>query len=223
MIELKYAIFDLDGTLLDSMGFWKKADIEYFNKHNVQPTEEDFNACKHFSFDSSCKYYIQKYDLSVGIDEVKSGVKEIMKDAYANKIQLKPYSIEILEYLYSENVVMGVASTSVYELLEPAIDKYNLKKYFKYFLTSDKTNIGKETSRYYDICAKKLNINEKDKKYTCVFEDALMAIKSALKGGYTVIGVDDFSSKNEREEKKKLSHSYINTFKDLKGRIKILK
>ena len=212
MFDFRGAIFDLDGTLIDSMGVWEEIDKKFLEKRNISMTKEYLDTINTMSFEEVAKYTIEKFDLKETKENLIKEWNEMAKFEYANNIKLKPNVKEYLEKLKKNNIKIGLATASPVELYEPVLKNNEIYDYFQAFTTLDEVNKNKNYPEIYLLTAKKLELNPKE----CVgFEDILTAVNTMKKANFKVIGVYDKYSHNDMEKIKNNCDKFIYDFKEL--------
>ena len=207
----KAYIFDLDGTLLDSMHVWKNLDIEFLQKRGLGTPNDYQKAVATMNLSEAAAYTIQRFGLSDTPESLMREWDDMMAYAYGHTVQMKPYAKEYLLKLRERGVKMAIATSSSPELYEGALSNHGIYDLFQVICNSDEAGYGKSRPDVFLLTAKKLGVSPGD---CLVFEDILVAIKSAKSIGMTVYGVYDEASKNDWEEIKKTADGFITDFRD---------
>lgn len=209
MQNIKAAIFDLDGTLVDSMWVWEQIDIDYLSAigHKVPNNLKD--EITHLSFNETALYFKNRFKLENSVEEIINSWNTMALDYYSNKIKLKKGVSEYLKKLKENNIKIALATSNSTPLLEATLRNNGIYHYFDAITTTDEVRRNKAYPDIYLLSANKLNISPKD---CVVFEDIVQAINGAKLAGMKVIAVYDKSSENQKEELMKLSDKYINDY-----------
>jgi HAD superfamily hydrolase (TIGR01509 family) len=210
--EIKLAILDLDGTLIDSTGIWHDIDINFFARRGMEIPKGYFDAICHLGLKATAAYTKTTYGIKESEEEIIKEWQDASKDQYLNYIQLKPYVKEFLEYLKKEHVKVALATANDKELYEPCMKRLAIFDYFSYIVDVNSVKEGKHSPRIYEIINENFNI---DKTNTIVVEDISTSLQTAYENGYLTIGVADKASEATVELKKKYSHIYVETLKEL--------
>ena len=191
-MEFKAAIFDMDGTLIDSLMLW---DIlwstfgeRYLNDKSFVPDVEDDKRVRTLTLKDAMNMIHSKYNMAESGEELLSVANAIMIDFYANRVELKAGVREFLEHCKNKGIKMCIASATARDLLDVAMKHCDLEKYFLKIFSCAEIGKGKEEP---DIFLKAIEFLGTDIKETCLFEDSLTAIETAAKIGLPSVGVYD--------------------------------
>lgn len=210
--NIKAAIFDLDGTLVDSMMIWQQIDIDYLKEKGLELPKDLKNDIIHLSFKQTAAYFKNRFNLEDSIETILNHWHDMAFEYYSKKVKLKDGVIEFLDKLKSKNIKIGLATSNSNELLEVCLKTNNIYHYFDSITTTGETEKGKDSPDVYLLAAKRLDTTP-DK--CIVFEDILPAIKSAKVAGMKVIAVKDEFSIDSKEDIITASDKYITSFFEL--------
>lgn len=214
---IKGAIFDLDGTLIDSMPMWHNFVGVYLEKYGLEPDEYLRKNAKDMSFFQSSDYIRQHYDIEKSTEEIALDMSETAATAYAETIAIKHGVKPFLFALRCKGVRMCIATASPREWAQAALKRLNIDHYFSVILSCYDLNTSKSEPMIYD---RAFDILGTDRETTYVFEDSVSCIRTAKEAGYKVIGVKDEMSAPDEEQIKKLSDIYIKDFDDFRGMVR---
>ena len=206
------AIFDLDGTLLDSMYIWYTIGEDYLRSLGIQPRENLNRTFKTMSLKQAAEYYRSEYGVTLDTDEIMSGVNGMIESFYFNDVRAKAGVREVLELLKAAGVRMCVATATDLHLAEAALRRNGIFDYFSKILTCTEVGSGKDAPEIFKRALEHLGT---PKERTLVFEDALYAVKTAMAAGFTVVGVYDRSEEEHGGEIRSLADFYIDSFSEL--------
>lgn len=211
--KIKVVILDMDGTLIDSTGMWADIDKEFFKKRGINKVPADFaKEVVHLGLEKGAEMAIERYGF---VNDTVEGIIQEWKDAsinqYENIIQLKEKAIEFLEFLSKKDVILTLATANDKSLYEPCLKRLGIGKYFDTITDVNKVKEGKSSPKIYDSVISKHGAVREE---TLIFEDSLIALKTAYSSGFNVVAVDDASTRYATEEKKQHSHLFIETFAD---------
>lgn len=188
-MDKKYAIFDMDGTLVDSMGYWMRLSEEYLRGKGVDHVPEDImERIIPMTMAESAALFIEAFGLSGTAAEVEAEMNAMMDEHYRRDVPLKPGVRAHLERLRAKGVRMCVASSTAEALMEACLTRLGVRDYFEFLLSCDSVGAGKDRPDVYHAASRRLGGSPAD---TAVFEDALFAAKTAKAAGYYVVAVRD--------------------------------
>lgn len=212
MHNFKGAIFDLDGTLLDSMWLWREIDVSFLKKRGIEPDLEYIRAITPLGFKKAVDYTRERYSLTESAESIMQELHLMAFEAYEKEISLKPFAKEYLYKLKKQNIKLGVATALSHNFIEAVLNKNDLSCIFDTITSVNEVERAKAHPDIYLLAAKKMNKKPQD---CIVFEDIAIAIKGAKTGGFQTCGVLDEHSEYEWADIKKLSDFYISSFKEL--------
>jgi thiamine-phosphate pyrophosphorylase len=213
ILEIKGAIFDLDGTLIDSMPFWDKLGSDYIRQKGFIPLENVDEMLKTMSLEQAARYFRENYPVSGSAEDIIKEIITLIESYYRLHVPLKPSVIPFLEKLRENNVKMCIATANDHELTAAVLERLNVSRYFEFILTCTEAGVGKDSPEFFLKALERLKTPRHE---TIVFEDALHAIKSAKAAGLYVAAVYDRSSHDDREEIMLTADVYLDSFDDWK-------
>ena len=208
---IKGAIFDADGTILDSMPFWYDIGKQYLESIGIEPEEGLSDRVFALSLNDGAKYINEHYKLNKTKEEVIGGIADIVADSYRHKIQLKSGAGQFLKKLKSENIPMCIATAGDIRYLDAAFERLGIGGIFDGIFTCTQFDTNKNEPYIYLKAAESLGC---DISEIYVFEDAFQAAKTAKDAGFNVVGVYDKAYDNCKEELKNVSDIFIKDFYD---------
>ncbi len=206
--DIEAVIFDLDGTLVDSMWMWKSIDIDYLAKFGIELPEDLQNCIEGMSFSETAVYFKERFQLPDSLDQIKSDWNEMAWEKYLNEVPLKEGVTEFLTYLRQNNLPAGIATSNSRELVDLIIDKHDMKGYFSSIRTSCEVARGKPSPDIYLLVAEDLGVPPQK---CLVFEDVLQGVMAGKNANMKVCAVYDEFSERDIEEKKRLADYYVNS------------
>ena len=195
-MRLRGAIFDMDGTLLDSMQVWENAGEDYLRTLGCVPEEGVGELMKSMSLQQAALYCRERYALPLSVEEIMAGVNGRVERFYRQEARLKPGALDFLRTLSQRGVRMCLATATDLHLVEAALDRCGVRTYFSALFTCTQVGSGKDEPHIYRAALRHLGTGRAD---TLVFEDALYAARTAKGDGFVTVGVADSYEKNEAE------------------------
>lgn len=210
--NIEAAIFDMDGTLIDSMWVWEKIDIKYLEKRNI-PIPKDLNeSIAHLTFQECAKYFKNTFNLNDTVETIMDEWNTMAIYEYSHNVKLKKGALDFLTLLKNKGIKLGLATSNCDMLLKIALKNNDIYDIFDCITTSDEVNKSKEFPDVYLLCAEKLKVSP---EHCIVFEDILPAIRGAKSAGMKVVGVHDIYAKNQKKEIMKNADFYILEYNEL--------
>ena len=210
--DIKAAIFDLDGTLVDSMWVWAQIDIDYLKQKGYSMPENLRSEIVHLSFSQTAIYFKEKFNLDDSIEKISKDWHDMAFNHYSNNVKLKLGVKDFLNNLKSLKIKIALATSNSIPLLEACLKNNGIYDYFDSITTTDEVSNGKNCPDVYLLAADKLGINPKD---CLVFEDILPAIQGAKAANMKVIAVKDDECLDSKEDLLKYADKYIHSFEEL--------
>lgn len=214
-MDKKYAIFDMDGTLVDSMRYWKNLAADYLYSKGIKKLPPDLKErIKPMTMSQSAEMFINEFGIKGSPLSVEEEMNRMMDDHYINDIGLKDGVKEYISGLSRSGVRMCVASATAEELVTGCLSRLGIYDYFEFAISCDSAGVGKDSPDIYYMAADRLGADPKD---IAVYEDALYAIRTARDAGFYVVGVYDDNSGSRWE---KIRQTADETIRSWKGEIK---
>ena len=205
-MKITGAIFDMDGTLLNSMDYWAIAASEYLRGLGITPFDSED---RHFLEDGMKVWYesaVKNHGLTASYDEVGAGIYKIMDKYYESEVCLKDGVYEMLEALKAHGVKMCIASATDKEYVKKILTRLGIMDYFSAIFTSKEVGKGKRFPLIYQVAMEYLGT---DPETTYVFEDAIYAMRTAYGAGFRVVGIYDKNVYATEDEVRANCHIYL--------------
>ena len=207
---IRGAIFDVDGTLLDSLSIWDTVAEDYLRSLGIEPRENLAETFKTFSLAQSAEYCRSVYGVKQSVKEIMDGIDAMMETFYRQTAPLKPGVAEFLRALAQNGVKMAVATATDRHLIEAALTRCGVRAYFLDMFTCTSVGKSKNEPDIYRAAREALGTKKED---TWVFEDAYHAAKTAADDGFPVAALFD-ASEDEQDALKKTAKLYLRSFED---------
>lgn len=183
-MKITGAIFDMDGTLLNSMDYWAIVPTEYLLLKGITP-KEDTNR---FFLEVGMKEWHKYQEIPYSFEEMSKDIYTLMEKYYLKDVKLKDGALDMLKRLKSKGVKMCLATATDKFMVEKVLTRLGIKDYFLTIFTPKDVGKGKRFPLIYE---KALEFLGTDKETTYVFEDAYYAINTCYQNGFKVVGVYD--------------------------------
>ena len=211
-LDIEGAIFDVDGTLLDSMGYWEHLGDEYLLSRQIQPPENLANLLASMTLLEAAKYFKDRYGIQDEAEEMIKDFEKLMEGHYREDIPEKEGVRQVLEDLQERQIPMYIATATQRPMVEAALKRTGLEKYFQGMITCQEAGESKRNPLIYQIARERLGTQ---KERTAVFEDAAFAAQTARKDGFFLVGIYDVWEP-EQELLKKTADIYLRTWSEWK-------
>ena len=209
---LEAVIFDLDGSMVDSMWMWRAIDIEYLGRFGIE-LPENLQACiEGMSFSETAVYFKERFRLPDDLDTIKADWNQMAWDKYTYEVPVKEGVTNLLQYCKAHGIKAGIATSNSRELVENVVKARQLEQYFDCIMTGCDVTKGKPAPDIYLAVAKELNVSPTN---CLVFEDIIPGIQAGKAAGMRVCAVYDKYSEHQDEEKHRLADYYTYHFKEL--------
>ncbi|BAH05552.1 HAD family hydrolase [Clostridium kluyveri] len=212
MRKYRHAIFDMDGTIMDSMPAWKNLGKNYLTKKGIKFPENLNEVISAMSMTESVNYFRKELKIRDCPEQIISDINQLIMDKYRYQIPLKPYVKEYLSYLQKNGIIMCVATATPVQLAELALKRLEVLQYFSFVVCCDEVGAGKSKPDIYYLALKKMKASIAD---TIVYEDADYAIRTAKSAGFYTVGVYDEYACKSKKEIQLLCDRYIDSFECL--------
>ena len=196
MMKFKGVIFDLDGTLLDSMKVWENVDRDFLTENGVVYTPDVSDIVKKMTVTESAIFFITRFGLDLTARQVIDRIEEMVSEKYNNSIPLKKDAFETVKRLYDSGIKMCVATATYNSLAYAALKRLEIFDMLEFVLTCQDVNAGKDDPVIFTKAAEMLGLDKND---VMVVEDSLHCIETAKKAGFFTAAVYDPIAKNEWE------------------------
>ncbi len=195
-MKYKYMIFDLDGTLIDSMPIWKNTGRNYLESHGFPVPDDLHSIVKKQTLYQTAEYFRDALGVPSEPEEIVNEIISYVAAAYRDTIPLKPFVGEYLKEQQKNGVKMCILTASEANYIQPALERLDIGKYFECIFTCTELGEYKEDGKAFLTAMKKIGGTLED---TVVFEDAYYAVKGAKSVGFSVYAVLDDSVRSHQD------------------------
>ena len=206
----KAFLFDLDGTLVDSMWIWESIDVEYLDRFGLELPEDLHSCIEGMSFSETAQYFKERFSIPDTLEKMKSDWNRMAWEKYTQEVPLKSGIREFLRYHRARGVKMATSNSR--ELAEAVIAVHGLTDTFDVIVTGCDVAHGKPFPDVYLEAAVRLGV---DPSECLVFEDVVAGIQAGRSAGMEVAAVEDAYSLYQERQKKELADLYIADYQEL--------
>lgn len=209
---IKAVLFDLDGTLVDSMWVWKDIDIEYLGRYQIELPEDLQCSIEGMSFSETAEYIKNRFHIPDSVEVMKETWNQMAWKKYTNDVMLKKGALAFLQHCKEQGITLGIATSNSKELVNGTLEALGVAGYFSAIVTGCEVERGKPYPDVYLEAAKRCGIAPED---CLVFEDIVAGVQAGKAAGMRVCAIEDVYSEYQREEKQKLADYYIHDYCDI--------
>ncbi len=205
-------IFDMDGTLIESMHVWRDIDVRFLAERNLPMRPDLQKQIEGISMLQVAEWFQSEYGLPESTDEIMETWNRMAEEAYRTEIPMKEGAAELIGALDGAGIAMAIATSNSRRLVEAAAEQHPVFRKMKAFVTSDEVTVGKPAPDVYLYAAAQL---QADPGRCLVFEDLLPGIAAAKNAGMRVCAVEDDYSAEIRPEKEAAADGFAETYAQL--------
>ena len=210
--NIKACLFDMDGTLIESMGIWKEIDRIYFGKHGKELPDDYQSKIEGLNMYETAVFTKNEYGFEDSVEEMMNHWNEMAKEAYSEQIGFKPNAREAILLLKSKGIKLGVATSNSGYLFSGFANANSLMDIIETAVVGEDVMHGKPDPECYNIAARRLGVKPSE---CLVFEDIIVGLTAGKNAGMKTVAVQDSYSAHQWEEKKAFADYYINDYAEL--------
>lgn len=210
--NIEAVLFDLDGTLVDSMWMWREIDEIYLKRFDLTLPNSLQAAIEGMSFTETATYFKNTFNLPQKVDQIKQDWYEMAYEKYANEVPLKDGAMNFLAELKERGIPAGIATSNGITLVDAVLDALDIRRYISTICTGCDVAKGKPAPDIYLKAAANLDVSS---QHCLVFEDIPMGILAGKNAGMKVCAIEDDFSLDQRIRKRQLADYYIHSYQDI--------
>lgn len=212
---IEAVIFDIDGTLIDSMWIWENIDELFLEKYHLEQPEGFHEGMEGKSYSETAQYFLDLFpSLPHTREELEQEWYDMAYEIYTTQMELKKGAYEFITTMYENGIKLGIATSNNKELAEGMLKNNKVFEYMGSIWTSGEAGAGKPNPAVYLNVAKDLGVNPEK---CLVFEDVSNGILAGKNAGMKVCAVDDRFSRPQEAKKRELADYYIQDYDDIKN------
>lgn len=213
--DIDAIIFDIDGTLIDSMWIWTDIDDLFLAKYNLKEPDNFHKGMEGKSYSETAQYFLDVFpELTHTRQELEEEWHQMAFDIYTKEMQLKKGAYAFIVDMYQAGKKLGIATSNSRDLAEGTLMNNKVYEYIGSMWTSDEAKAGKPAPDVYLRVAESLGV---DPARCLVFEDVPNGILAGKNAGMKVCAVEDAFSKPQEALKRELADYYIQDYDDIKN------
>ena len=213
LTNIDAVLFDLDGSLVDSMWLWEDIDIAYLGRYGITPPKDLQGTTEGMSFSETAVYFKERFQLPDSLEEIKAEWNRMAWDKYASQVPLKDGVDEFIRYCHKNGIRLGIATSNSRALVENVLKVHGIIDFFDGIVTACDVEKGKPAPDVYLEAARQCRA---DPKRCLVFEDIIPGILAGRAAGMKVCAVDDAYSQPQEAEKRRLADYYIKDYREIR-------
>lgn len=208
----KAVLFDMDGTLVDSMWIWKQIDIDFLGRRGLTMPDTLQEGIEGMSFSETARFFKETFGLPESEEAIKAEWNEMAFQKYRDEVLLKPGADRFLHWLKRQGFLTAICTSNSRELIDVAVTARGIADRIDYVVTACEVNAGKPAPDIYLHAAQVLGVRPEE---CVVFEDIPAGLLAGQRAGMTTCAVEDEYSEYCMEEKRRLADFVIGDFGEL--------
>lgn len=205
-------IFDLDGTLIDSMWVWAKIDEVYLGQFGIGADEFSEAEVEGMSFTETAQYMKERFQIQDDVEKIKADWNQMALEFYKSQVPLKEGVREFLDYIEALGMKMGIATSNSHELVDIVLEAHGIRSKFGAICTSCEVEKGKPYPYVYEKVAQDLGV---EPKRCLTFEDVPNGVLAAKRAGMISCAIRDRQDKEMEERLRQEAHYFVENYRDI--------
>lgn len=213
--QIEAIIFDMDGTLIDSMWMWHEIDSEFLARFGCEKPANLHMEIEGMGFPEASVYFKEHFPIPHTPEEIQQMWHEMAEYKYLHEVSLKKGVAEFLARMSAKGIRMGIATSNSRKITGGVLKALGIGRYFQTVVTADEVEHSKPSPDIYLKAAAGLGISP---EHCLVFEDIPAGIIAGKRAGMRVCAVEDDFSAHQLAYKQELADYFIHSFTELKGK-----
>lgn len=209
LTNIKACLFDMDGTLVDSMHIWKDIDIAFLGRFGYELPPNLQKEIEGMAFKETAQYFKEHFELPLSIEEIMNCWNEMAFRVYSEEIDYKPGAFAFIKKLKEIGIKTAICTSNSKELVAAVGEHLGFLPYFDTVITACEVGAGKPAPDIYLEAARRVDVSPKE---CLVFEDIVMGLTAGKRAGMKLCAVEDAFSAEQREEKRAMADYYIENY-----------
>lgn len=211
-LEFKAAMFDMDGTLLHTMRYWRLSAVEMLLGRNIFPSPDQMARLWNTSSRTICREALEEHGVELSDAQMQAEMNQYMLRHYRLDAQPKAGVQVYLEKLRRAGIPMCIATAAPAEFAREALERLGLAQYFAFITDCNEQEMRKDDPAFFHRMAARFGVEAGE---MCVFEDALYSIRGAKAAGCPVIAICDHAQMHDWEEIRSAADLCVNEYSEL--------
>lgn len=209
--DIEAVIFDLDGTLADSMWMWADIDREYLSRFALEEKPELMGEIAGMNMVETAVFFKKHFHIPDSIDKIIADWIDMSLDKYKHEVSLKPYAAELLKFLKANGIKTAIASSNAIEMIRACLKSNGVEDMFDAVVSASEVEHGKPAPDVYLLAAERIGA---EPAKCLVFEDIPAGLRAGKAAGMKTIGVSDKYSEGSEIEMRAEADRYYPGFKE---------
>lgn len=215
LTNIQAVLFDMDGTLIDSMGIWREIDVEYLGRHGFSLPDDLQKTIAGMSFIQTAEHFKERFSLEDSLEKIMEDWNLMAYDKYAASIKLKPGAYLFLKELKAAGIKTAICTSNSRILTDAVLHSQKITDFIDIVLTAKEVPNGKPAPDIYEKASQLLGVPAKN---CLVFEDVYMGVLAGKNAGMTVCAISDSHCLDSKEDIRAKADYYINDFTEISNK-----